>query len=295
METGLTNMACWHQAILAWVAAARGDEESCTSLAERASETATMHSLTPHNTIANWAIGLLHLGLGNWESAATRLEDVASPAPGMGHPYVAWRALPDLVEAAVRADRPDVAEMAASRFADHAREGAPDWQKALAARCGALITQTPEEKERLLSEALLFHGRDARPFNRARTLLLLGEHLRRERRRKEARKPLQAALDVFEQAGASPWAERATRELRATGQTVRRRDVGSSRELTFQERRVVGMVAEGASNKEVAAQLFLSPRTVEYHLRSVFSKLGIASRAELIRLRLEEASSNHPG
>jgi DNA-binding CsgD family transcriptional regulator len=292
LETGLTNAACFHRALLAWVAAIRGDEERCASLAEQASETAMRHGLASHNSTANWAVGLLHLGLGQWDAAVARLESVWSFAPGTGHPYIALRALPDLVEAAVRAGRMDVAESAAARFAEHAREGAPDSEVARAARCRALVTHPPEAKERLLSEALAFHNRDPRPFDRARTLLLTGEHLRRRRRRAEARVPLRTALDAFEQLGALPWSERARHELRATGQTVRRRDDVSLTKLTLQERRVAGLVAEGTTNREVAAQLFLSPHTVEYHLRSVFTKLGISSRAELVRLRLEDASWN---
>jgi DNA-binding CsgD family transcriptional regulator len=286
-ETGLTNSACFHRAILAWVAAVRGDATS-ESLAEEASATALAQGLAPHHSLSQWAVGLLHLGLGRWEDAATRLEGTLSVAPERGHPYVALRAIPDLVEAALRAGRPVVAHMAAARFDEQARAGAPDWQMALAARCRALLADTPPAKERLLKEALAFHERDRRPFNRARTLLLLGEHLRRERRRREARTPLQEAFIVFEQLGASPWADRAGREIRATGQTVRRRDGRSSMDLTIQERQIVGMVVEGGTNREVAGRLFLSPRTVEYHLRNVFSKLGISSRAELVRLHAEE-------
>jgi DNA-binding CsgD family transcriptional regulator len=151
-----------------------------------------------------------------------------------------------------------------------------------------LTAPSPEGREKLLSEALVFHDRDPRPLARARTQLLLGEHLRRERRRKEARVPLHAALIAFDQLGASPWAERTRRELRATGQTVGRRDEGSRLELTLQERQVAEIVAAGATNREAAAELFLSPRTVEYHLRNVFSKLGISSRAELARVHLDE-------
>jgi DNA-binding CsgD family transcriptional regulator len=283
-ETRLTNSACFHRAILAWVAAARGDQHACISLAEQASETATTHGLGPHNSIAHWAVGLLHLGLGQWEAAAMRLEAVSSPAPGTGHPYVALRALPDLVEAAVRAGRPDVAESAATRFADYAQKGALDWQLALAARCRALITHPAAAKEKLLSAALVFHDRDRRPFSRARTMLLLGEHLRRERRRTEARSQLRSATEIFERLGAAPWEARARAELRATGETARKREPNTLTQLTPQQLHIVRLVAEGATNKEVAAQLFLSPRTVDHHLRNVFAKLGISSRAELIRL-----------
>jgi DNA-binding CsgD family transcriptional regulator len=195
------------------------------------------------------------------------------------------------VEAAVRADRRDAAEAAVMRLTDYVGDDAPASELALAARCRALVTQEPDAKEELLSEALTFHERDLRPFSRARTLLLLGEFLRRQRRRKEARVPLLTALDIFEETSASPWAERTRRELRATGQSVRRRDEGALTELTLQERQIVLLVGNGATNRDVAAQLFLSPRTVEYHLRNVFSKLGISSRAELVRLQVEEATA----
>jgi DNA-binding CsgD family transcriptional regulator len=202
----------------------------------------------------------------------------------MGHSFVSLWALPDLVEAAVRAGRPDVAESAAARFAGYAREGVPAWELALAARCRALVTRSAAAKERLLLEALLLHERDPRPLSRARTLLLLGEHLRRERRRVEARSQLRASTEIFERLGAAPWEQRARAELRATGAKVRRREPDTLTQLTPQQLHIVRLVAEGATNKEVAAQLFLSPRTVDHHLRNVFAKLGISSRAELIRL-----------
>jgi DNA-binding CsgD family transcriptional regulator len=284
MEAGLTNSACWHRAILAWVAAVRGDEETCSSLAEQASETAIEQGLGPHNAIAHWAMGLLHLGLGRWERAVAQLEAMSSPAPGTGHPLIALVAQPDLVEAAVRADRPDIAKSAATRFVGYAGEGAPSWQRALAARCRALLTHGAEARERHLSEALAFHDRDPRPFAHARTLLLLGEHLRRERRRTEARPHLRSAVDTFVRLGATPWEARARAELRATGERARRREPSTLTQLTPQQLQIVRLVAQGATNKEAAAQLFLSPRTVDHHLRNVFAKLGISSRAELIRL-----------
>jgi DNA-binding NarL/FixJ family response regulator len=293
MEAGLTNWVCFHRAILAWVAAVRGDQERCVPLAEQASATATERGLAPQTSIAAWAVGLLHLGLGQWEAAAARLEAVTSPAPGTGHPFVALQALPDLAEAAVRAGRPEVAEAAATRFAGYAADDAPAWQRALAARCRALITRPAEAREQLLSEALALHDRE-RPFSRARTLLLLGEHLRRERRRVEARAHLRVATETFERLGAAPWEARARAELRATGERVRKREPTTLTQLTPQQLHIVRLVAEGATNKEVAAQLFLSPRTVDHHLRNVFAKLGISSRAELIRLPDLDGSSSAP-
>ncbi len=112
---------------------------------------------------------------------------------------------------------------------------------------------------------------------------LFGEFLRRERRRGDARDQLRSALETFERLRAEPWAERTRTELRATGETARKRDPSTLHDLTPQELQIARLVAEGLSNKEAAAQLFLSPRTVEYHLRKVFTKLGIGSRADLIR------------
>jgi DNA-binding CsgD family transcriptional regulator len=124
----------------------------------------------------------------------------------------------------------------------------------------------------------------ARPFDLARIELLYGEHLRRERKRLDARPHLRAAVEGFERLGAAPWAQRAQTELRASGETARKRDPSTLADLTPQELQVGRLVAEGLSNKEVAAQLFLSPRTVEAHLRSVFSKLDVNSRTRLARL-----------
>jgi len=112
---------------------------------------------------------------------------------------------------------------------------------------------------------------------------LYGEWLRRERRRTDARVHLRAAIDGFRRLGAVPWAERAEAELRATGETVRKRDASALDQLTPQELQIAGLVADGLTNREIAAQLFLSPRTVDYHLHKVFTKLGVASRTELVR------------
>jgi DNA-binding CsgD family transcriptional regulator len=133
-------------------------------------------------------------------------------------------------------------------------------------------------------QALAHHADSDRRFEEARTRLVYGEHLRRMKRRSAARTQLRSAIDIFERLGAAPWEERARTELRATGETARRRDPSTLDQLTPQEMQIVRHVAEGATNKAVAAQLFISPRTVAYHLRNVFVKLGITSRAELIRL-----------
>jgi len=132
-----------------------------------------------------------------------------------------------------------------------------------------------------------------RPFQQARTRLLWAEHLRRNRRRVDAREHLRAALEAFERLDTRPWAERARAELRATGETVRRRDAGRER-LTPQELRIAELVADGGSNREVAEQLFLSPRTVGYHLARVYQKLGVSSRTRLARALRERELERAP-
>jgi DNA-binding CsgD family transcriptional regulator len=156
------------------------------------------------------------------------------------------------------------------------------------ARYRTQLSVDDDASDRLFTEALELHASGGRPFDTARTALSFGERLRRRRKRAEARKHLRTALEVFERLGATPWAEHARAELLATGETARKRDVSTVTTLTPQELQIARLVAEGATNRTIAAHLFLSPRTVDYHLRKVFSKLGLSSRHELVRLSLED-------
>ena len=201
----------------------------------------------------------------------------------MRSPLSLYAAAADLVEAAARAGRPERGAPVVARLgAWHAATGA-DWVAPLLERSRGLLARG-EAAEAHLRTALELHTGDAPGFHRARTELCLGELLRRDRRRSEARTHLRAAAAVFDALGAEPWAERAREELRATGESRRRPRRSGAADLTPQELRIARFVAEGASNKEVAAQLFLSPKTVEYHLAKVFQKLGISSRSDLARL-----------
>jgi DNA-binding CsgD family transcriptional regulator len=155
------------------------------------------------------------------------------------------------------------------------------------ARCRGL-TGADEDAAAHFEEALRLHDGQARPFELARTKLAYGEALRRARRRAEARTHLRGALATFQRIGAEPWAERAGTELRATGETARKRDPSTLTQLTPQELQIVRLVGEGGTNREIGAQLFLSRRTIDYHPRNVFVKLGVSSRAELIRLALAD-------
>jgi DNA-binding CsgD family transcriptional regulator len=197
--------------------------------------------------------------------------------------------VPDLVEATTRARRrADEVREPLARYEQWARCTSQPWAEAAVHRCHAMLAD--QDAQTHFQEALRLHeqaGPAHRPFDRARTQLLYGEWLRRARRKAEARPPLTAARETFERLGATPWSDRAGNELRATGQTVSRSDPARVR-LTPQEAQVVRLVAEGGTNQEVAARLFISPRTVAYHLYNAFPKLGVASRADIARLDLEE-------
>jgi DNA-binding CsgD family transcriptional regulator len=281
-ETGQQNSVCHLHASLALIAALQGREDECRSHAADALELATARGLGYQAALADWALARLDLSLGKPEEALVRLAALAAAGPGEGHPFVKLVSTPELVEAAVRANETPTAQAALVEFERFARETAPPWTLALVARCRGLLS-AGGAAERHFNEALRLHGEGARPFDRARTELIFGEFLRRDGRRKEARLHLRAALDAFERLDAAGWAERARVELRASGETARERDPSTADRLTPQEQQIVRFVAEGSTNKQVAAQLFLSPRTVDHHLRNVFLKLGISSRAELIR------------
>jgi len=180
----------------------------------------------------------------------------------------------------VRAGRPQLAHAWVAELAGFADATGSTWAQAVAEHGRALLSDGPEA-ERHFEQALAAHAKTERPPDRARTQLAYGAFLRRSRRRVDARPHLRAALETFEDLGAQPWAERARQELRASGETARRRDVSTVVDLTPQELQVARLVRQGLPNRDVAAQLYVSPRTVDFHLRNVFAKLGVSSRTEL--------------
>jgi DNA-binding CsgD family transcriptional regulator len=191
----------------------------------------------------------------------------------------------DRLDAAVRAGRPDLAEEWLHELGDFADAVDAPRAHAVVAYGRALVAE-PESAENFFGAALGRQAEANRPFEHARIQLGFGEFLRRTRRRVDARDHLRRALSTFDDLGAAPWADRARAELRASGESARKRDDSVVRTLTAQERQIARHVAQGMTNREVAAQLFLSPRTVDFHLRNVFAKTGISSRGELIRLEL---------
>lgn len=285
-ETGQDNPAAHARSVLAWLAAVQGRETECVDLANAALAHAIGNRLGPHAAIATWALAHCELASGRPEQAVARLDALAVAAPGEGNQMVSLFATADLVDAATRTDHAAVAEPALARLQAWAANTGTPWAHALVARCHAQLCSDDDASARHFTEALALHARGGRPFDTARTALLFGERLRRRRRRGEARKHLRTALEGFERLGATPWAEHARAELLATGETARTRDVSTATTLTPQELQIARMVAAGATNRNVAAQLFLSPRTVDYHLRKVFAKLGLSSRHELVRLSL---------
>jgi DNA-binding CsgD family transcriptional regulator len=269
---------------LAVVGAIRGDERACRVAAERAHALADARHLRIVAAAADWALGLLELGLGRPAEALDRLLGLTGES---GHPGILLYAAPDLVEAAARAGRPDQCQAVAERFQHWATGSGLPVPAAAAARCRGLLSHADDAVEQYTS-ALQYDRFGQRPFERARTELALGEELRRMRRRSEARTHLRDAMEVFERLGAAPWAERARAELRASGETARRRDPSTLQRLTPQELQVARLAGGGASNPDIAAKLFLSRRTVEYHLQKVFTKLAVTSRVELVRLDFTE-------
>jgi DNA-binding NarL/FixJ family response regulator len=286
-EIGQHDLVAQQLVLLALVAALRGAEDECRSLAAESRELASARRLGIVLELADWALALLELGLGRPEEALRRCREVSATL------VVFWGGL-DRIEAAIRSGEPETAHGWLNVFELWADTTGAPWARAVALHCRALLSDDESEAERLFTAALDAHADAARPFERARSELAYGEFLRRVRRRVEAREHLRSALDGFETLGATLWAERARIELRASGQTARKRDPSTRNVLTMQELQIARFVAEGHTNREVAAQLFLSPRTIDFHLRNVYRKLGITSRTALARFDLDSENQGTP-
>jgi DNA-binding CsgD family transcriptional regulator len=282
VEVGDEGAAAYARAVLAWHAAAHGWEEDCRALAGEALAWTGAATARPAAESAHHALALLDLGLGRPDAALDRLAAVATD-PG-AHPARRLLVGGDLVEAAVGCGREDDARAALADLATHARATGSAWAAATIAGAEVHLADGPDAAEAAFVHAAEVHRAIELPFDVARLELRVGEQLRRARRRTDARRYLRSAVDAFARLGAVPWERRAENELRATGETARRRDPDTLDELTPQEAQVARLVAEGATNREIASRLFLSPRTVEYHLRKVFRKLGVTSRTQLAGL-----------
>jgi DNA-binding CsgD family transcriptional regulator len=240
-------------------------------------------------TQANAALGLLELSLGRAQEAAHHLDIVArafADTDVVEPSLLEW--MPNLVEARIRAGRVVDAWDALDALGTRAEATERIWALASTARYRGVLAEDEESADEEFRRALALHERSPRLLERGRTELCYGERLRRGGRRREARVQLRAAVSTFERVGAIPWAERARAELAATGETARRRDPAAAERLTPQELQVALAIGTGQTNREVAAGLFLSPKTIEYHLANVYRKLGVRSRAQLVRLLVEQ-------
>jgi ATP/maltotriose-dependent transcriptional regulator MalT len=258
------------------VAALRGKQAEVAPLLEEAISEAEAEGQGGNAAYAHWNAAILHNGLGRYADALAAAEQATQDA----HVYISMWALPDLIEAAVRTGNVQVAAGALERLAKTTQAGGTDFGLGLESRCRALVRKG-ETVEDCYREAVDRLDRARMAPDLARAHLLYGEWLRRQGRRADAREQLRTAHDLLTAIGMGAFAERARRELRATGETVRKRSAGTREELTPQEEQIARLARGGLSNPEIGAQLFLSARTVEWHLRKVFTKLGISSRRQL--------------
>ncbi|MEU7906805.1 helix-turn-helix transcriptional regulator [Actinoplanes sp. NPDC049118] len=290
--TGQPGLAQSHLGILAVLAALVGDRDTAMLRIRAAGVYDSAGGSGQARAFCEWALALLDLVEGRPRAALHRLDTIFVGPTGRGNLVVQVAATPHLIEAYWRCDPPPSTPPAARRTVlDGAFEpfdrwaagtGQPCWL-ALRARCRALRATDPHAAEAHFEEALREHRRGDADFARAHTELLFGRDLRRRRRPGAAREHLRRAEETFRLLDAGPWAAQADVELRAAGAPVPPRPVAAARGLTAQQERIARLVADGATNREVAEQLFLSPRTIDHHLRNVFARLGVRSRTELAR------------
>jgi DNA-binding CsgD family transcriptional regulator len=260
------------------LAAFRGRQAEAVPLIEATLEQAAAAGQGAAVTWAHWVTAILHNGLGRYAEALA----AARHAAGHQLVHISMWALPELVEAAARTGNTGLAGQALGQLSDWTQAGGTDWGLGIQARCRALLNDG-DAAEPLYQEAIDRLGRTAMRPDLARAHLLYGEWLRRQQRRTDAREQLRTAGQLLDAIGMQAFADRARRELLAAGGTARRRAVTATVELTAQEAQIARLAADGLSNPEIATRLFLSPRTVQYHLGKVFTKLDITSRIQLIR------------
>lgn len=282
--TGRPPFAYTSLVLAAW----RGQEHPALALIDEASRDARRRGEGITLTTASFAAAVLYNGLGRYDAAFTAASD-ATQFDELG--LFGW-SLMELVEAASRSGQRDVGLAAVERLTERAGITGTDWALGTAARSQALLTDGPAAED-LYVEAIERLARSRMRVHLARAQLVYGEWLRRQGRRIDARRQLRTASESFTAMGAEAFAERARRELLATGETARRRVVQTSVELTPQEKGIAMLARDGLTNPQIAERLFVSARTVEYHLRKVFGKLGISSRRELLLMpddRVEQAA-----
>ncbi len=289
-EMGQHIELCTCLAGLSRLEARQGRAEACRQHAAEALALAERFGIGMHRTWTHLALTQLELGLGHLEAAAHHGEAANAVLSELGVADVDLSATPELVEIYLHLGRPSAALALVDDYCDRAEEKGLPWALARAARCRGLVAGEALFEQHFI-DAKHYHELNSDSFERGRTYLTFGERLRRARHRVEARRELRHAFEIFDRLGADPWAERARLELLATGETARRRGGPALDELTPQEFQIAQLLAEGATTRETAAKLFLSPKTVEYHLRNVYDKLGVRTRAALREIMADQAQN----
>lgn len=279
-ETGQGIARAFGLAGLAWLEARQGREAECRAHAAEGREACIHAGVAVHELWTLAALGDLELGLGRPEAAVLHYEEWDVLLHSRRIADIDLSPAPELAETYLRLGRLDDAVSAAARYQESARAKGQPWALARAARTRGLLA--PDEAlERDFDQALRLHEQTPDVFEVARTRLAYGARLRRAGRRVRAREELRAAIEAFDSLGAAPWSTLARTELEATGETARKRDASMRDHLTPQELQIALLLAEGRTTREAAAAMFLSPKTIEYHLRNVYRKLGVRSRSEL--------------
>ncbi|HEU5111108.1 MAG TPA: LuxR C-terminal-related transcriptional regulator, partial [Micromonosporaceae bacterium] len=276
---GQHNAVADHLMLLALLAAVRGDTDTAVHRIDAAAEQVRHRGLGRSGTLGAWAFTCVDLVR---DRPADALRRMRSTMAGGVHAGVRALATPDIVEAAVRCGEPSTADSALRGYEQWARSMGTSSRLAVAHRCHALICGGPEADEHF-TEAIRLHRASGTTMELAKTELFYANRLRRNRKPRRARELLRDAIGHFERHEADHWAGRARAELRAAGEPATSARTGRTTELTPQQHQIARMVVEGATNREVAARLFLSQRTVEHHLRNIFTRLGVRSRMELGR------------
>ncbi len=284
---GQDNYASDHLAMLAVLAAIRGDREDCLARTNQVSVAPGAGQINRPKALCRWALAVLDILAGRPGDAVTRLASIADMTTGSGQMVIQVMATPWLAEAAAKSGEYTAARAALFGFDMWALTTGDPVRGALSARSHALLApRGSDEAEEHFRRALNLHLQGDSDFERARTELLFGQELRRCRRAREAREHLHRALEAFGQLALPVWMDRCRAELRAAGEPVETKPADPSENLTPQQLQIARLVADGATNREVAASLFLSPRTVDHHMRNIFTKLGIRSRIELTKVML---------
>ena len=276
---------------LAWLDARRGRAPECRASSAEALELCDRLGTRLHEVWATAALGELELGLGDMTAAVEHFERQRELLRDLAITDVDLSPAAELVDAYLRLGRLDEARLVAAELMAAASAKGQPWSLARALRCAGQLADQPAP---LFERALIHHAQTPDAFEQARTRLAYGERLRRGRNRIRAREQLSAAAQTFEHLDARPWLDRAATEFAATGETLRRRDPSTVDELTSQELQIALLLASGKTTRETAASLFLSPKTVEYHLRHAYQKLDIHSREELAQRLAEREHGRRP-